>query len=68
MRQHLFYTSPNLFADDNINVTHQLKFVLERVENIVGKKENAGHQHFLLYRQWFQKLVFVNTLPHDAAL
>ena len=25
------------------------------VENIVGKGENAGYQHFLLFPQWFQK-------------
>ena len=30
------------FADDKINVTKELKFVLGRVENIVGKRENAG--------------------------
>ena len=30
------------FADDKINVTENLKFVFERVENIVGKGENAG--------------------------
>ena len=34
-----------------INVTEKLKFVLERLENIVGKGENAGYQHFLLYLQ-----------------
>ena len=37
------------FADDKINVTQKLKFVLGRVENIVGKGENAGNQHFLLF-------------------
>ena len=36
------------FADDKINVIEKLKFVLERVENIVGKGENAGYQYFLL--------------------
>ena len=30
------------FADYKINVTENWKFVLERVENIVGKEENAG--------------------------
>ena len=25
-------------------------------ENIVGKGENAGHQHFLLFQKCFQKL------------
>ena len=37
------------FADDKINVTEKLKFVLGRVKNIVAKGENAGYQHFLLF-------------------
>ena len=28
------------------------------VENIVGKGENAGYQHFLLYPQCFQMLLY----------
>ena len=36
-------------ADDKIYVAEKLKFVLGRVENIMGKKENAGYQHFLLF-------------------
>ena len=43
------------FADDKINVTEKVKIVLARVENIVGKGENAGYQHFLLFPQCFQK-------------
>ena len=43
------------FADDKINVTQKLKFVLGGVENIVGKGENAGDQHFLLFQQFFFK-------------
>ena len=34
------------FADDNVNLTQKWKFHLGRVENIVGKGENAGYQHF----------------------
>ena len=30
-------------ADDKINVIEKLKFVLRRVENIVGKAKNAGY-------------------------
>ena len=30
------------FADDKVNLSEKLKFVLGRVENIVGKGENAG--------------------------
>ena len=35
------------FADDKIYVTEKVKFVSGRVENIMGKEENAGYQHFL---------------------
>ena len=42
------------FADEKINVNQKLKFYIRRVENIVGKGENAGHQHFLLFPQCFQ--------------
>ena len=30
------------------------KFVLVKTENIVGKEENAGYQHFLLFPRCFQ--------------
>ena len=43
------------FADDKINEIKKLKFVQGWVENIVGKGENAGFQHFLLFRQCFRK-------------
>ena len=37
------------FADDNINVTEKLKFVVKREENIVGKGENTGSHN--VFRQ-----------------
>ena len=37
------------FADNKINETKKLEFVLGWVENIVVKGENAGYQHFLLF-------------------
>ena len=43
------------FADDKLNVTQMTKFILDRVENIVGKEENAGYQHFLLFPQCCQE-------------
>ena len=42
-----------VFADNKINMTQKLKLALGRKENIVGKGENAGNQHFLLFRQCF---------------
>ena len=32
---------------DNLNVNQKLKFALGRVENILGKGENAGYQRLL---------------------
>ena len=49
-------------ADDKINVTEKLKFVLERVENIEGKGENAGFQHFLLFLHCFPKVSSIGWL------
>ena len=41
------------FADDKIIVTKDIKVVFHRIENTVGKEENAGYQHFLLFPQCF---------------
>ena len=46
------------FKDDKINVTQKLKIVLKKIENTVGKEENADIQHFLLFPQCFQKPSF----------
>ena len=50
----LDWSKLKLFADDKLNVAEKLKFVLGRVENIVGKGENADYQQFLLFSQCFQ--------------
>ena len=34
----------------------------DRLENIVGKTENAGYQHFLFFPQHFQKDSFLRSL------
>ena len=44
------------FADNKIEVNENLKFALGRVEKIVGKGENAGYQHFLLFPKCFPKM------------
>ena len=41
------------FANDKINVTQIMISVFDRVENIKGKGENAGYQHFPLFPQCF---------------
>ena len=50
------------FADDKIDVIEKLKFVFGRVENSVGKGENAGYQHFLLFPQCFLIAFFSGSL------
>ena len=50
------------FADDKIKMTKIVKFLLERVENIVGKGENAGDQHFPLFPQCFQNTSFSRSV------
>ena len=47
-----------VFSVNKINVTKKLNFDLGMVENIVGKGENAGYPHFLLFPQCFQKPSF----------
>ena len=60
-----FYTFPN-WTDDKIYVTEITKFVLGRVENIMGKGENAGYQHFLLFPIMLSKGSFLRVVnSHD---
>ena len=51
-----------VLADHKKNVNEKLKFDFRQVENLVGKGENAGYQHFLLFPQRFQKSSFSGSL------
>ena len=50
------------FAEDKINENKKLKFDLESGESNLGKGENAGYQHFLLFPQCFPKLFSSGSL------
>ena len=50
------------FGDDNSTFAEIVISVFDRVENVVGKGENAGFQHFLLNPQCFQKATFPGSL------
>ena len=51
------------FADDILKVVQIVKYILgDKIENIVGKEENAGYQHFLLFPQCFQKAFSYGSL------
>ena len=58
----LDWTKFKEFADDKTNIDKRLISVFARVENIAGKGENGGHQHFLLFPQCFQKASFSGSL------
>ena len=48
-----------------------VQFFFDRVENIWGKGENAGYQHFLQFPQCSQKVSFpkvINSLPNNKIL
>ena len=42
-------------AEDILKVIQMMICVTDWIENIVGKGENAGYQHFLLFPECFQK-------------
>ena len=46
------------FADDKLNITKMTISSFDRVENTLGKGENTGYQHFLLFPQCFPKPSF----------
>ena len=49
------------FADNKI-IDQTIEICFGKVENIVGKGENAGYQHFLLFQQCLQKASFTGLL------
>ena len=51
----LHMTKLKAFADDKLNYARVMISLLDRVENTVGKGENAGYQHFPLFLQFFPK-------------
>ena len=50
------------FAVNKINGCQKSNLVLGRTENIVGKEENAGYQHFLLFPRYFQTAFFLKVV------
>ena len=70
----LYYTNPlpndktldltklKAVADNKIVVYQIIKFFLNCLENIFGKGENAGYQHFLFFPECFLKPSFKGLL------
>ena len=53
--QILDVTKLKAFADDKLHVAKMKISLLDREENSVGKGENIGYQHFLIFLQCFPK-------------
>ena len=58
----LALTKLKAFADDKLIVAKRIISVFDMAENIVGKGENAGNQHFLLFPQCFRKVSHTGLL------
>ena len=55
-------TKSKAFADDKLNVDEMTISLFDREENSVGKGENAGYQHFLLFPRCFSKPTSLGSL------
>ena len=54
-------------ADDRINPGQTFRCIYKMTEHIVGNRENAGYQHFLLFRQCFKKYISVGLIKIGIA-
>ena len=55
----VFWTKP---VQSKLDVAETIELVLDRIENCVGKGENAGNRYFLLSPQGFQRASFSGSL------
>ena len=56
------------FANDKLNVAKMTISVFDGVESTVGKGENAGYQHFVLFPTVFFKDVFFRVVSRDLVV
>ena len=55
-------TKLKTFADNILDVAKMTVFLFDMAENNVGKGENAGYKHFLVFPQCFPKLSSLGSL------
>ena len=51
-----------------LDITQKMIFVFDKIVNNVGKGENAGYHHFLLFPQCFQKASSLGLLTPGIVL
>ena len=61
-------TKLKVCTDDKLNFAKMTISHCARLENTVGKEENAGDQHFLLFPQCFQKPSSLGSLKVGIVL
>ena len=49
-------------VDDKLNVAKMMISLFDRIEDTMGKGENAGYQHFLLFPRFFEAFSFGGSL------
>ena len=59
-------TKLQIIADNKFNVTKMTISLYDRVENTVGKGENAGYHHFLVFPQCFPKPFSLGGVPRGS--
>ena len=56
------------FEHENLIVVQMMEFLIDRVENIEGKGENAGYQYFLLFLHSFEMSFLFESLSWDCVV
>ena len=49
-------------TNNELTIAKMMISLFDKLENTVGKVENAGYQHFLLFPQYFPKLSYLGSL------
>ena len=61
-------TKLKAFADNKFKVAKMMIFLFDRAGNTVGKGQNAGYQHFLLFQQCFPKPSSLGSLSRECVV
>ena len=66
LRGYKKYKFKEFCGQQNLLATQKFKFVIGRVEDNVGKGENAGYQHFFCFQYCFQIFLLLSLYSIDT--